>query len=114
MTDQEKKLDIPYFCVIPYEVRADKSLPSECKIFFGELCVLAKKEGYCWATDQQLADMKEVSLSIIQKWLLALENKGHLCRITENKPTKVMNNKSSWKKKRKIYVGKVLRAKKKD
>ena len=64
----QKKLMPPFLATIPRNVLADKNLQSAAKLHYGYLVGLARNEGYCWATDQQLADMHEVSIKAVEKW----------------------------------------------
>lgn len=99
----ESKLTLPKHCVVPIEARLDKNLSYGAQIFLGELHVLANKFGYCFAEDDQLAEMKECAVRTIQRWLKELEDGGHIWRCTENVLV-TENGKPVWKKKRKVYV----------
>ena len=70
---------------------------------FGCLVGLAKKEGFCWASNEQLANMFGVKERIVSQWLSALENKGFISREIENTPHKE-NKHFFWKTERKIFV----------
>lgn len=107
MDNQEsQELFLPLHCLIPIEVREDKEIPSEAKIYFGELNVLSHKFGYCFASDESLAKMKGVSIKTIERWHKVLEKRGYIFRDTKNMPTKSDDKKLHWVKKRRIYVGK--------
>jgi hypothetical protein len=103
MSEDYQKLEIPYVCVIPSAVRLNKKIPDAAKIYLGELVVLAGKFGYCYASDEQLAEMKEVSIATIERWHLLLEREGFIWRDTKNIPQKI-DGKLHWKRKRKIYL----------
>jgi len=100
----EQKLDYPYLAILPYEVMKVKKIPAAAKIHYACLVGLSKKEGYCWATDEQLAEMHEVDISQIKRWNLILEKKGFISRETKNVTYRSDDHKMLWKKNRKIYV----------
>ncbi len=107
MSQNEIELELPAFCLIPYAVQADENLPESAKIYFGQLSGLAKKWGYCYATDDQLAKMKNTSIVNIKRWNTLLEKAGFIERKTVSKNIKKNphdSNIQNWKKERKIYV----------
>lgn len=78
----ESPLYLPRNCIVPLRVREDAGLPDGAKIYFGELNVLTHKFGYVYASDEQLAEMKGVSLATIERWHKLLEAGGHIWRNT--------------------------------
>ena len=102
---EEGKLYLPTFALIPYEVLIDSDISDAAKIFFGELQALAHKHGYCWASDEALAEMKDVDMRTIQRWLAMLETKGHVLRETASITYRDKENNLLWKQARKIYIG---------
>lgn len=100
---QQTRLEFPYLAVIPYAVLSDKDLQPNAKLFYGCLVGLAKREGYCWASDKQLAEMFGVREREIHRWLSRLEEKGFIFRETENLPHKE-NEVFFWEKRRKIHI----------
>jgi len=101
MSDNE--LDLPYVAIIPYNVQIDESITDSCKLYYGQIVGLGKKSGYMWATDEQLAQMKGVSIRTIERWNNQLEHSGHIRRETRNIPSRDTNGKMIWIKKRKIF-----------
>jgi hypothetical protein len=107
MSDDDKKLEMPYLAILPYQVLVDKLLPPACKIHFAIVCGLSKKFGYCYASDKQLAELQEVSIPTIESWNLFLEKSGHIIRKTINifiPESKRGDSKQSFRKSRKIYI----------
>ena len=106
MSDQEKSEDLylPLHCLVPLSVREDPTVPAEAKIYLGELNVLACKFGYCFASDEQLAKMKGVSIDTIKRWHKILEEGKHIYRDTNNIQVKTDDGKFHWRKKRRIYL----------
>jgi hypothetical protein len=100
----EKILDLPYVAIIPYNVQIDDTIPDACKIYYGQIVALTKKCGYMWATDKQLAEMKNTSEKNIQRWHGLLEASGHIKRVTKNQHVQNSDGTWHWQKKRKIYV----------
>lgn len=99
----DHSLDLPYVAVIPYNVQIDSNLSDGAKLYFGQIVAFAKKCGYMWATDGQLAEMKGVSKRTIERWNQELDAAGHIRRVTANVPVKNPDGKYNWVKKRKIY-----------
>ena len=98
-------LELPFNAIIPYSVQIDKNLSSSEKLFFGQICGLARKTGYMWATDQQFSEMTGIPLPTIEKWLRNLSDNGHIKRVTHNELVKGSNGKKShFLKRRKIYI----------
>jgi len=106
MTDKNNStLYLPSLCVVPIEARRDKTLTDAAKIYLGELNVLAQGYGYCWASDENLAQMKGVCLRTIKNWHKELDDGGYITRDTWR--SHVMSpetGKLELKTKRKIYV----------
>lgn len=98
-------LSFPFQAHIPYRVLADTTLCPNAKIHFGCLSGLAEKEGYCWATNEQLAGMHGVAVIQIKKWLDQLEDSGFIRRETTNRSYRDETGKLLWKKRRRIYIG---------
>ena len=99
MTD----LELPFLAVIPHAVLADQDLQPNAKLFYGCLVGLAKKEGYCWASNEQLAEMFGVKPRIVARWLEHLGKKGFISREVQNTPH-LDQKKFFWKTERKIFV----------
>jgi DNA-binding transcriptional regulator YhcF (GntR family) len=97
-------LDLPYVALVPYAVLSDPNLSDAAKIHFGILAGLAKKFGYCWASDDQLAKMKGVNVRQIKRWHEQLEKAGFIKRDTTNHLLPNETHDFKWVKKRKIFV----------
>lgn len=97
-------LTLPYLATIPYPVLADKTLDPQAKIFYGCLVGLARKFGYCWAKDEELAEMMEVATQTIKRWLKDLEDAGHVFRQTTSVTYRDDQDRLLWKKTRKIWI----------
>jgi len=86
-----------YFAVIPANVRYCKQLPPCARLLYGEITALANKYGYCWAKNEYFADLYEVDVSTIVRWLDALKNLGFIF---------VDSRKDGFTWKRKIWISK--------
>jgi len=101
----EQRLYLPEYCIITSKVRNDVNLTGDAKIFCGELAVLSSKHGYCWGSDEELAEMKGTSDRTIQRWLNSMEEGGHIFRETVSIRYKNLSGQWLWKRDRKIWVG---------
>jgi hypothetical protein len=108
MSKPFRELELPFIASIPYRVQADNGLPDACKIYLGQLIGLSKKFGYCWATDQQLAFMKETSIGNIKRWNKILVDAGYIVRETKNVPVRKVNDRYIFVKRRKIHITKAF------
>lgn len=70
-----------FWAVIPATVLDDEELPANAKILYGVLSSLMRREGYCWATNAQLAEAMHCSEDVITRWVSKLSKRGHI-RIT--------------------------------
>ena len=67
-----------YYAVIPATVLYDDELSSSEKLFYAIISQLANKEGYCWASNQYLAEICKVKNDSIQRWLRRLTDKEYI------------------------------------
>lgn len=101
----QSTLHRPMFCIIPVAARLNKKISKGAKIFLGELLALSNKYGYCWASDENLAQMHDESLRTTQRWLQELEDEKFIYRNTFSVCDGLTEEKKiNFKKKRKIYV----------
>lgn len=62
------------YYIIPASVMHSKDLDASQKCLYGQIAGLAKRGGYCWASNKYLAEMNGVSERHIQRMLKDLEN----------------------------------------
>ncbi len=67
-----------YYGIIPANVRYDKDLSPNAKLFYSELTCLASKEGYCFASNNYFAQLYNVVPSSISNWVKQLTDKGYI------------------------------------
>lgn len=72
-----------YYAIIPSFVRYDKDLTPNAKLLYGEITALCNESGYCWAKNEYFADLYNVSITSISKWINSLVKKGYI--ISENR-----------------------------
>lgn len=84
-----------FFLLIPAHVADDPDIDDSTAILYGRLNALSNRDGFCWATDQYLADLTKCKLRSIQERLNLLEKKGYIVRDTKKEGM-------TWN--RKIYV----------
>jgi len=63
---------------IPEDVERSEHLCPMSKLLFGRLAALSQKEGYCWATNQHLADWYKCSLVQVSRWISELSRVGFI------------------------------------
>ena len=61
-----------YYAIIPANVRYSKNLEPNAKLLYGEITALSGAEGYCWASNQYFANLYDVSVRTIQRWISSL------------------------------------------
>lgn len=93
--DHQMSVPIPsYFAIIPANVRYCKELEPSAKLLYGEITALTHKEGYCWASDQYFADLYQVNISTIQRWIKSL--KEHQFIIVDSQKVGMLTTRKLW------------------
>lgn len=69
-----------YYGIIPANVRYDKKLTSNEKLLYSEITSLLRASGKCYASDQYLAGMFDITIRTVQRWLKNLENQNYISR----------------------------------
>jgi hypothetical protein len=67
-----------FFAIIPANVRYCKKIEQGAKLLYGELTALTSAQGYCWATNQYLADLYDVDVRTIRRWLESLKENNFI------------------------------------
>lgn len=70
-----------YYSILPANVRYNKNLPAAAKLLYAEITSLLNMNAYCYAKNEYFAELYDVSINCIQKWLSALQ-KENLLQIT--------------------------------
>ncbi len=67
---------INYYAVIPATIRYSKDLKPNEKLLYGEITALANKYGYCYAKNRYFADLYNVNIETVSRWLSHLQEIG--------------------------------------
>lgn len=67
-----------YIAIIPAVVRYDKELKPSEKLLFGEISALMDTKGYCWASNKYFAELYDVAIETVSRWITHLVKKGYV------------------------------------
>lgn len=67
-----------YYAIIPAEVRYDTELSANEKLLYGEISALATKHGYCYATSSYFAELYNVDVRTVRRWIEHLVQRGYI------------------------------------
>lgn len=69
---------ISYYSVIPATVRYDHNLKASEKLLYSEITALSNSSGYCYAQNRYFADLYNVSIETVSRWLSHLQSLGYI------------------------------------
>ena len=69
---------INYYAIIPATVRYDKELKPSEKLLYGEITALANKYGFCYAKNRYFANLYNVSINTVSRWISHLQQLGYI------------------------------------
>ena len=69
---------INYYSIIPATVRYDTRLAPAEKLLYGELTALSNKDGFCYAKNRYFADLYNVAVGTVSRWLSNLQKFGYI------------------------------------
>lgn len=72
-----------YYAIIPATVRYDENLKPAEKLLYGEITALANKCGYCFAQNRYFAELYNVTIGTVSKWISHLQKLGYINVIIE-------------------------------
>jgi len=79
---ENSDLNVPqqpnYYSIIPADVRYNKNLSFSAKVIFGELVALSNTYGYCFCTNEYLANLFSLDIRQIQRILFDLKSNDHI------------------------------------
>lgn len=74
-----ENLETPtYYSVLPAEVRYDKRLKPSEKLLYAEITALTSKTGKCWATNKYFAELYDVDVLTVSRWVSNLRDCGYI------------------------------------
>lgn len=74
--NEENKVN--YYAIIPATVRYSRELKANEKLLYGEITSLSNKNGYCYAQNRYFADLYNVSIETVSRWLSNLQKCGFI------------------------------------
>ena len=88
-----------YWAVIPAPVRYDTAIPANAKLLYAEITSLARKNGYCFASNAYFADLYGITGTSVRRLLKTLVDCGYIQMdvLRDEKTHEVVS--------RQIYVG---------
>ncbi len=98
------KLYLPAYCILQIEIRESTQVSESAKIYFGELSVLASKYQHIPYSDEQLSEMKKVSIRTIKRWHVELKEAGFIVSEEKNIPYKNEEEKWLWRNSRRMFL----------
>lgn len=67
-----------YFAIIPANIRYDRKVPPNAKLFYSEITALCNERGYCWANNEYFAELYDTTDRTIRRWLNILSIRGYI------------------------------------
>lgn len=92
-----KKEQPNYYAIIPATVRYDSKLKYAEKLLYGEITALANKNGYCYALNKYFADLYNVTVVSVSRWISHLQELGYI-------KTEIIRNENKEIISRNIYI----------
>lgn len=88
-----------YYAIIPANVRYDKKIEANAKLLYGEISALSNIQGFCFSGNKYFADLYDVDIRTVKRWISSLEKSGYIKIIHEKKGIRTL---------RKIYLFEVF------
>lgn len=73
-----KKEQVNYYAIIPATIRYDNQLKATEKLLYGEITALSNKNGYCYAQNKYFAELYNVTVVTVSRWLSHLKELGYI------------------------------------
>lgn len=67
-----------YWAVLPAKVRYDPELRPNAKLLYAEITALAGASGYCWATNEYLAQLFDIAARTVTDLVAQLAKRGYI------------------------------------
>lgn len=82
MFDHENQ-EISFDCVLPSAIFFNKNLEPACIKAYALIRNLTRMSGYCFASNEYLANLMESDISSIKRWLKNLSKEGFIRIVTD-------------------------------
>lgn len=82
-----------YYSILTANVRYDKNLKANEKLFFSEITALSNKYGYCTASNRYFAELYQVTERSIQDWISNLVQHGYITTTLVSKDGQIIGRK---------------------
>lgn len=93
-----KSSELPsYYAIIPATVRYDNRLKSAEKLLYSEITALANKNGYCFAQNKYFAELYNVTVVTVSRWISHLQKLKYI-------ETEIIRNEKQEIISRNIYI----------
>lgn len=89
-----------FYAIIPAHVRYCKELEPAAKLLYSEITALSNLYGYCWASNEYFAELYDVEVRTIQRWIETLKKNSFI---------EVELKKEGMKSSRKIWISKEIK-----
>lgn len=86
-----------YYAIIPASVKYYNNLKFAEKLLYGEITALANKNGFCYAQNKYFADLYNVTIISISRWISHLKELGYI-------KTEIIRNENKEIISRNIYI----------
>ncbi|BDD07450.1 helix-turn-helix domain-containing protein [Aureibacter tunicatorum] len=70
--------EISYYIIIPDQVRKSEKLTATAKLIYGDILLLSRKKGYCYATNSHFANQYHISAHSVSRLINALQANGFI------------------------------------
>lgn len=71
-------IQVNYYAIIPAGVRYNRELKFAERLLYGEITALSNAKGYCFAKNKYFADLYNVSISTISRWISHLAELNYI------------------------------------
>lgn len=85
-----------YWAVIPAKVRYDENLRPNAKLIYAEITALSNAEGYCWASNDRLAEWYGISPKTVGSLIQQLAQKGYITVELLRDDTRAITGRRIW------------------
>lgn len=86
-----------YWAVLPAKVRYDTSLRPNAKLLYAEITALAGASGYCWATNEYLAQLFGIAARTVSDLVGTLAKRGYIrVEVVRNPETNEVLERRLW------------------